>query len=130
MRFLGIDFGMKRVGVSITDISGDFALPLDVFANDKNLLDKILEICLKEGIEGIVMGESKDFSLNENILMESIKNFSAQLEEKTKIPVYFEPEFLTSAEAERLQGKNLKHDASAAAIILKSFLDKRKNNLQ
>jgi len=127
MRFLGIDFGLKRVGVAITDSSGEFALPLEVFSNDKDLLEKISRICLEEEISGIVMGESKDFSGKDNPIMSEIKIFSENLKKETKLPVYFEPEFLTSAEAERLQGKNLKSDASAAALILKSFLEKRKN---
>lgn len=127
MRFLGIDFGLKRVGVAITDFSGGFALPLDVFLNDDKLFKKISDICLKEEVSGIVIGESKDFSGKDNPLMKEIKKFSDILKEQTNLPIYFEPEFLTSSEAERLQGKNSKHDASAAALILKSFLEKRKN---
>jgi len=46
--------------------------------------------------------------------------------EKNNLTVRLEPEFLTSAEAERVQGKNDKIDASAAALILKSYLDKKK----
>ena len=40
--------------------------------------------------------------------------------------VVLEPEFMTSAQAERLQGKNDKIDASAAALILQSYLDRIK----
>lgn len=127
MRFLGIDFGLKRVGVAITDFSGEFALPLSVFLNDKSLLDKVSEVCVKEDVSGIVMGESKNFSGEDNLLMPEIRDFIDRLKEKTQLPVYLEPEFLTSVEAERLQGKNSMHDASSAALILKSFLDKRKN---
>jgi RNase H-fold protein (predicted Holliday junction resolvase) len=38
--------------------------------------------------------------------------------------VRLEPEFLTSVQAEKITGKNDMHDASAAAIILQSYLDK------
>lgn len=38
-----------------------------------------------------------------------------------------EPEFLTSAQASRIQGEVEGIDASAAAIILQSFLDKKRN---
>ena len=43
--------------------------------------------------------------------------------------VFLEPEFMTSVAAERFQGKNDMHDASAAALILQSFLDKQNISL-
>ena len=43
---------------------------------------------------------------------------------ETKLEIFFEPEFMTSAQAEQIQGKNDMHDASAATIILQSYLDK------
>ena len=46
------------------------------------------------------------------------------LEGELEIPVYLEPEFYTSAEAERVQGKSALTDASAAALILKSYLER------
>jgi RNase H-fold protein (predicted Holliday junction resolvase) len=41
--------------------------------------------------------------------------------------IHLEPEYLTSHQAQHIQGVNKMLDASAAAIILQSFLDKRKN---
>ena len=51
-------------------------------------------------------------------------NLKRDLEEKGFV-VHMEPEFMTSAAAERFQGKNDMIDASAAALILQSFLDKQ-----
>ena len=61
-----------------------------------------------------------------NEIMKKISPFVKDLEEKLGLPVHMHPEFLTSMEAERLQGKNDMHDASAAALILKSYLDTNK----
>lgn len=126
MKYLGIDFGLKRVGIAVSDDTGSIAFPKDVFPNDSLLLEKVLELCQQAGVGSIVVGESKDFSGNDNSVMTQARIFAHDLKEKTKLPVYFEPEFLTSIEAERLQGKNDMLDASAAALILKSFLDKNK----
>ncbi|TSC67424.1 MAG: hypothetical protein CEO19_233 [Parcubacteria group bacterium Gr01-1014_73] len=60
--------------------------------------------------------------------MKNIREFKIRLEKETGLFVHFEPEFLTSAEAARLQGKNAKLDAAAAALILKSFLEKGNSN--
>ncbi|HEY4505113.1 MAG TPA: Holliday junction resolvase RuvX [Candidatus Paceibacterota bacterium] len=128
MRYLGIDYGAKRVGVAVSDDRGDFSYPLTVLDNPKNLILEIKKICEENNIGEIVVGESRDFSQKENDIMSEIKPFVKSLEENLGLPVHMHPEFMTSQEAERLQGKNLMHDASAAALILKHFLDSKIRN--
>lgn len=140
MRYLGLDFGTKRVGVALSDEGNSFALPHSVLSNDKNLLTEIQKICQQNNVGTVVMGESKDFSGKDNPIMERINDFVAQLSlTMPEVRIELEPEFLSSAQAERLgnrrpdrdvertrqkREKNEMLDASAAAIILKSFLDK------
>lgn len=126
MRYLGIDFGSKRVGVAISDPTKTFATPLSVLRNDSDLISEIKNICEKNKIEAIVVGESKDFHLKDNYIMKEISPFVENLKSSLKLPVYMHPEFLTSREAEHIQGKNDMHDASAAALILKSYLESNK----
>jgi RNase H-fold protein (predicted Holliday junction resolvase) len=87
------------------------------------LIFDIGRICKENKIVGIVVGDSKDFRQRDNEIMKVVKPFAERLERELQIPVYFHPEFMTSVEAERLQGKNNMHDASAAALILKSYLE-------
>ena len=122
MRYLGIDYGMKRVGVALSDEAGEFALPFSVLPNDKKLLVTMASICREKNIGTIVLGESKNFAGEDNPLQEKINQFKKALEQATGLSVELEPEFFTSAEAARLQSKNVELDASAAALILKSFL--------
>lgn len=129
MRYLGIDYGEKRVGIATSDIEGGMAFPHSVIQNSKNLIQYIKNIIDKEGVEGIVVGESKDFKGLDNKIMVEAKRFVEGLEKELGIKVYWELEFLTSHQAEKLQGKNDMLDASSATIILQSFLDKRKNGL-
>lgn len=127
MKYLGIDYGSKRVGVAISDESLIFSFPLTVLDTSDNLLDEIKKICDENKIEVIVVGESRDFSFNENDIMKEVHPFISKLKETIGLPVYLHPEFMTSQEAERLQGKNEMTDASAAALILKSYLDTKNN---
>ena len=127
MKYLGIDYGEKNVGIAVSDDSGSLAFAKTIFNNDKQLLENILKICDEEKVEVIVMGDSFDFSGQPNNIMKGVLKFKKDLE-KNDLIVYLEPEFLTSAEAERIQGKNDKIDASAAALILKSYLDKKQLN--
>ncbi len=126
MRLLGIDYGTKRVGLALSDESGRFAFPYQVLINtgDQKVANDIAAICQKEGVTQIVLGESRDYRGEANPVMKQITSFQKQLAEKTGLPIILEPEFLTSAEAERLQGKTAEHDASAAALILKSYIDR------
>lgn len=124
MRYIGIDYGRKRVGVALSDESGTFALAHSVLKNDESLMKNLSKIIEEQKVEAIVMGDSKNYQGEENSIMKYVREFKKQIEETAKIPVYLEPEFLTSAEAERIQGKTDKLDASAAALILKSYLDK------
>ena|SRR3989338_4534559 len=126
MKYLGIDFGNKRVGVAISDLNGGMAFPHSVISNSSKLLREIEKIIEKEKIERIVIGESYDFVGEPNKIMRKIEEFKKLLEEKTKLTVFFESEFLTSREAEQIIGKNEMHDASAATIILQSYLDRLK----
>ena len=130
---MGIDYGKKRVGIALSDEGGEFALPHSVFVNSarlEELVEKVAKLCVEQKVGAIVMGESKDFHQVANPIMKDAMKFKAAIEEATKISVYLEPEFMTSAEAEHLQGKNKMLDASAAALILKSFLESHRDEIK
>lgn len=122
MKLMAIDYGSKRVGVASTDDTGRFALPRMVLENDKTLLDKILKFKKEEGIEKIVIGESRNLDKSANPIQKEIGKFRAELE-KHGAETILHPEIFTTVEARRLQGNTQMTDASAAALILKSFLD-------
>lgn len=145
MKYIGIDYGEKNVGIAVSDDEGKLAFAKTVLKNDKNLLENVAKICRDEKIFAIVLGESLDFDGKPNPIMKDILIFKKKLvktflqsknahpnisrEEKCfRGKIYLEPEFLTSAEAEHLQDKTNKLDASAAALILKSYLDKQNWN--
>jgi len=127
MRTLGIDFGSKRIGIALSDESGEFALPYGVIENNEHVVREIRELCMLNNVGEVVVGESKDFSGVDNEIMGEITPFIEKLKEVLTIPVELHPEFLTSAQAERLQGKNDMLDASAAALILSSYLELKKH---
>ncbi len=126
MRYLGIDYGSKRVGVALSDEMGTMAFPKMVLQNNTHLIETLTKICLDEGVEEIVLGESRDYEQRENSIMEQVHQFKRELEEITQLTIHLEPEFMSSQQAEMIQGKNDMLDASAAAIILQSYLDKQK----
>lgn len=126
-RILGIDFGTKNVGVALSDERGDFAYPLVVIKNSPNLLEEIKKICVEKEVGLVIFGDSKNYKGDNNPIMDQIIPFMKSLKDETKLDTVLHPEFLSSVQAEKLQGKNEMIDASAAAIILQSYLDTNTN---
>ena len=139
MKYLGIDYGSKRVGLSISDEDGTLAFPYKIISNNMELLDTIHNICGKEEISAIVLGESHDLSGVPNKIMGSIEELKKNIEAELDLPVYLQSEFMTSVFARGNDGKkendarknkkekDKKIDDSAAALILQRYLDKNNN---
>lgn len=140
-RFLGVDFGTKRIGVAISDENNKLAFPKEIILNNPDTFDKISEIIKTENVGACVVGESVDFSGALNVLSARIEIFISELKERTGLPVHKQKEFLTSVEARKSkdgkktlnkpqnhsrvkQIKSGRVDASAAALILQRYLDK------
>ena len=141
-RFLGIDYGTKRIGLAISDENGTLAFPKEILANDPQTMQRIGEIASEEKIEEFVVGESVDFSGKLNALSARIEVFILELKERFNLPVHKQKEFLTSVEARKSkdtkkiltqsqahskvkQIKSGRVDAAAAALILQRYLDRR-----
>ncbi len=144
MKFLGIDYGTKRIGLAVSDENGSLAFPKEIILNNADTFKRLGEIINKEKINEVVIGESVDFSGKLNALSARIEVFVLELKENFKLPIHKQKEFLTSAEARKSpnrksesnssqahskvkQIKRGRIDASAAALILQRYLDKVNN---
>lgn len=124
MRYLGIDFGTKKVGIAISDEKGGIAFPKMVIANDKDLLPSIKQLIEEYGVSALVIGESRDIDEKENPLMREAREFAEEAKETLSTDVIWEREDFTSQTVRETQGDISKADASAAALILQAFLDR------
>ena len=127
MKYLGIDYGEKRVGIAVSDIEGKVAFPKIVLENNTELTQKISDLCKESEVDAIVIGESKDYKGEDNKISPKIISFKKELSGAIKSPIFLEPEFMSSMQVEKTFGKTDMLDASAAAIILQTFMDKEKN---
>lgn len=123
MRYLGIDYGSKRIGIALSDTSGRMAFPNSVILNTKNAKNEILELIKKENVEMIVAGESKDKNGIPNLIMNEARPFCDELSNESGLPIKYILESYTSVQAAKIQGDNAMNDASAASIILQTYLD-------
>jgi len=126
MKYIGIDYGLKRIGISISNEDGTVAFPHQVLENNSawlNTLVLLSEKTLANG--GFVFGESRDLSMTENPLMKDIHAMIVSLKEASDLSIHLHPEYMTSREANRFIEEDEMHDARAAALILQHFLDSK-----
>ncbi len=126
MRYLGIDYGRKRMGLAISDEEGKIAFPRMQFTiyNLPHTTKILLDIIKKEGVEKIVVGVPVTFGGKESAQTVEARAFGEKLQKAIQLPVEFENELLTTKMAVRGGVAKSKVDASSAAIILQSYLDK------
>ncbi len=132
-RILGIDFGLKRVGVALSDPLRIFAYPFQTLNNDKNLWNNIKKIIEEKNVEKIILG----YPLRENGLKshvaDEIEKFRIDLKSKFRIEVILWDERYTSVMAqekiiESVTKKSKRRDKglldmNSAAIILQEYLN-------
>jgi len=133
MRYLGIDYGSKKIGLALSDEAGMMGFPHDILVNTPRLMDELCALVAKENVNAVVIGESRTLAGGENPIAEDAKALGNALHERSGVPVFYESEVFTSAEARRAPEKQMKSrapksranvDASAAALILTSYLSR------
>lgn len=136
MRYLGVDYGSSRVGLALSDEAGTMGFPHAILKNTKRLIDELRVIIAKENIGAVVIGESRNLAGGENAIAKDARELGSLITERTGVPVFYESEVFTSAEARRAPAKEIKSraakphadvDSSAAALILTSYLSRRDN---
>ena len=119
-KFLGIDYGDKRVGLSLAEDKGP-ALPFKILQNTKKLIQDIQEIIDQEYISEVVVGLPHSFSGQENERLIITKNFIEKLQANLEIKVATVDEQLTSKLYEKM-GVTKDIDKHSATAILDTYL--------
>lgn len=119
MRYLGVDYGSKRIGLALSDAEGCIAFPHSVVGS----IGDVVAVARREGVGGLVIGLPVPFGGGSSRETAAVRAFAERLGKQVELPMVFENEVLTSAFAERSSGDEAA-DAAAAALILQSYLDR------
>lgn len=132
-RFIGIDFGLSKVGLSISDPLKIISIPLKVikYKNRKELLSKLQEIALENDVKSFVVGYPLNMNNKKNEMTKLVDDLFVELK-NLNFNVFLQDERLSSESAKKIlreqnikTGNNKEHiDLIASTIILQSFLDK------
>jgi putative Holliday junction resolvase len=122
MKYLGIDYGTKRIGIAVSDDNGEFAFPKSIIG-PQNAVAEIAALCEKEKVGTIVIGKSVASNGGDNEIVPATERFREKLAAAIQLPIFFQQESFSTVEAHRYQVTAGNRDDSAAAIILQRFLD-------
>ncbi len=135
-RYLGIDYGARRIGLAVSDSAARMASPLRTLHQTGGRgqeVDAIRRVIDEFGITELVVGLPLNMDGTEGSQAKRTRQFGDTLGVQTALPVHYFDERLSSfaadelLEAADLSRKKHKavHDAVAAQVILQSFLDGR-----
>lgn len=137
-RLLGIDFGMKHVGVAISDKDLNLATAKTIInrKNHKQTILELIKIIDENNIKSLIIGLPLNQNNRKTEFCKTIENFTNLLLKEISINIYFTDESLTSSNIEYQMKNDLNQnnkiikkslDKLAAQSILQSILDELKN---
>ena len=126
-RILALDFGLRTIGVAMSDPSKKFAFAKESLANDNSIFTLLPRLVLQEQIETIVIGRSSSIMIEEKA-----EQFAATLKKLVSIPIKFVDEMFTTKMAKAIphelnmkktDRQNFDDNSAAAAYILELYLE-------
>jgi putative Holliday junction resolvase len=132
MRVLAVDFGERRIGLAVSDESGQVVLPVGTLArrSDVDAARAVTEAAREREAGRIVVGHPLDADGAEGPVARRARNFARRLSAISGLPVTLHGEGLTSHAADwnladagvRRDRRDALRDAEAAAVLLRDFL--------
>lgn len=130
-RVLGIDWGLRRIGVAVSDPTRDFVFVRDAIVLQRgavNHVDLVVETAVRENVVGIVVGLPLYPDGTESDTTKMVREFVADLATKTNLPICMIEENLTSVSAQESMGRvrvrdlKVRLDSESARVILENAI--------
>ena len=130
-RLLGIDWGLRRIGVAVSDAGHDFVFVRPVVVVPRgadNHANLVADIAKKESVVGIVVGIPLYSDGSDSDTTKMVRDFINALAKVTDLPICTIEENLTSAAAQENMGRvsvsKLKEnlDSESARVILENAI--------
>jgi putative Holliday junction resolvase len=131
-RIAAIDFGLKRIGIALSDDRKQIAFPFATVEGGKKGALHVLDSLKGKEVERIIIGLPLLLSGAKGEMATLVEAFVSQLQALTPTPIELVDERFSSLEADRRlkesemnrKERTQKLDSATAAILLQSYLDK------
>lgn len=132
-RYMGIDYGSARIGVSLTDVLKIIASDFEVIRNTsvEASIGRIKDICVEKKVELIVLGLPLNMDGTKGFQALEVEAFGNKLLESIDVKLVYMDERMSSKIAEGVMKEmkmsieeiSKKSDAKAASVILQDYID-------
>ena len=133
---MGIDYGLKRIGLALTDPLLTFSYPYKTISNDNSLWDNLKSVVEENNVNKIILGFPKKSSRPDKDITKNVLEFKDKLNIKFNMEVILWDESYTSEMAKQIVIKSVVKkskrrdkgliDQNSAAIILQEYLDEER----
>ena len=134
-RILAIDFGLKRIGLAVTDPLRIIATPLDYIEN-RDLKSYLIDYFKKEDVDCIVLGKPLQLSGQESLITKDVHELSKNLKKlfpEKRIELIDErftsklalQSMITGGTSKKYRTEQGNIDNTSAVLILQSFLEQQ-----
>ena len=133
MKTMGIDFGMARIGIALSDDTKFLASPYITYKRktEQEDLNYFINIIKEKKVDEIVCGLPYNMQGEEQEIAQKTREFMQKIQDLTNLKIDFVDERLSSSMAEEMlketerdwKKRKEKLDAVAASIILQDYLD-------
>lgn len=133
MKTMGIDFGLARIGIALSDDTKFLATPFETYKRkgEETDIQHLIDIIKTRNVDEIVCGLPMNMAGEEQEIAKRTREFMAKVQEQISINIVFVDERLSSLMAEEMlketerdwKKRKEKLDAVAASIILQDYLD-------
>ena len=132
---IGLDYGLRRIGIAVSDDSDTIALALGTHREglDGSIMERLRSIASERACTGVVVGWPVTAGGEVGEMARRARSFAEKIERALGLPVVMVDERYSSQEAERslrLAGRKRRKeerkeeiDAVAAQLILQQHLD-------
>ena len=136
MKAMGIDFGLARIGIALSDDTKFLASPLETYKRKgyEQDIQHLIQIITEKKVDEIVCGLPMNMAGEEQEIAKKTREFMSVLNQQCDITINFVDERLSSLMAEEMlketerdwKKRKEKLDAVAASIILQDYLDEKR----
>lgn len=138
-RLLGIDHGLARIGIAVSDAAGLLARELTIIERKSKREDfaKLTQIAEEQQVVALIVGLPSDYDDSPDVeytQADKVRTWVARLRETTTLPIVLWDEQLTTVDAQELARQHKRParahvDDLAARVMLQSYLDAVRDGL-
>lgn len=130
-RVAAIDFGVKRIGLAVSDKERKIALPVDVVEGGKKALQNIRAALPLKEVDLIIIGLPIEMNGKKGLMAQKVEEFAKMVGDALGIPVQLVDERLSSKGADvqlkeislNRKSRSAKIDMIAATLLLQTYLE-------